>query len=101
MVEAGGDYLVRNAGGGADSGTGEGVHFDGVAACERSCYLGGRRRGVAGDSLRLCRGKFFRLLPRAVDGSVDVDRLLLQHDGTGGGRYYAGSGGVCFWTGRI
>ncbi len=101
VVEAGGDYLVRYFGGGADSGVGEGVHFDGVAAREGSGYFGGRRRGIAGNSVRVCGGKFFRILPWAVDGSVDVGRLLLQHDGTGGGRYHAGSGGVCIWTGGI
>ena len=34
VVEAGIDYFLRHAGGGGDSGTGEGVYFDGIAACE-------------------------------------------------------------------
>ena len=101
VVEAGDDYFVRHAGGGADSGTGEGVHLDRVAARERSRGLGAGRRSVAGDSVGIRGGQFLRLLSRAGDDDADGDRLLHEHDGTGAGGGNAGSGGVRVRVGGI
>ena len=56
VVEAVDDHLVRNAGGSDDSGTGEGVYLDRVAAREGSGDLCGRRWSVAGHSVGI-RGR--------------------------------------------
>ncbi len=101
VVEAGHDYFVRHAGGRVDSGTGEGVHLDRVAARERSCGLGAGRRSVAGNSVGIRGGQFLRLLSRAGDDDADGDCLLHEHDGTGAGGGNAGSGGVRVWAGGV
>ena len=101
VVEAGHDYFVRHAGGGVDSGTGEGVHLDRVAARERSSGLGAGRRSVAGHSVGIRGGQFLRLLSRAGDDDADGDCLLHEHDGIGSGGGNAGSGGVRVWAGGV
>jgi len=76
MVEAWHDYFLRNAGGRDHSGTREGVYVDGIAARERGCDFGGRRRRFVGNIVRIRRGKFLGLLHRAGDGAADVHGLL-------------------------
>ena len=75
VVEAGDDHFLRNAGGRDDSGVGEGVYFDGIAAREGSGDLGGRGRGVAGNFVGLRGREFFGVLHRAGDGAADVHQL--------------------------
>jgi len=84
MVEAWHDYFLRNAGGRDHSGTRESVYVDGIAACERGCDFGGRRRRFVGNIVRIRRGKFLGLLHRAGDGAADVHGLLDQQHGLGG-----------------
>src|SRR5260221_29993 len=92
MVEAWHDYFLRNAGGRDHSGACEGVHVDRIAACERGCDFGGRRRRFVGNIVRIRRGKFLGLLHRAGDGAADVQGLLDQQHGAR--RNDAGSGRV-------
>ncbi len=68
VVEAGDDHLLRHAGRRGDPGTGEGVHFDRIAARARSGGVGGRRRRVAGHFVGLRGRKFFGVLHRPRDG---------------------------------
>jgi len=70
-----------NAGGRDHSGTREGVYVDGIAACERGCDFGRRRRRFVGNIVRIRRGKFLGLLHRAGDGAADVHGLLDQQHG--------------------
>ena len=83
VVEAGDDHFLRHAGGRGDSGAGEGVHLDRIAAREGSCSFGAGRRRVAGNSLGIRGRQFLGLLPGPGDGGADGDRLLLQPAGTG------------------
>src|SRR5206468_5355731 len=99
VVEAGVDYFLRHAGGGVDSGTGEGFHLDRIAACERGCGVGAGRWSVVGDSVGIRGGKFLRLLSRLGNDDADGCCLLHEHDGLGDGGGNAGSGGVRVWTG--
>ena len=101
VVEAVDDYFLRHAGGRDDSGTGEGVHLDGVAAREGSGDLGAGRRRVAGHSVRIRGGQFLRLLAGPGDDGADGNRLLHEHDGPGAGGGNAGSGGVRVRTGGV
>ena len=101
VVEAGHDYFLRNAGGRADSGTGEGVHLDGVAAREGSRDFGAGRRSVAGHSVGIRGRQFLRLLSGPGDDVPDGHRLLHEHDGLGAGGRNAGTGSVRIRAGRF
>jgi K(+)-stimulated pyrophosphate-energized sodium pump len=79
VVEAGHDYFLRHAGGRADSGTGEGVYLDRIAARERSRDLGAGGRRVARHSVGIRGGQFLRLLSGIGHDVPDVDCLLHEH----------------------
>ncbi len=99
VVEAFDDYFVRNSGGRDYSGVGEGVYFDGIAACAGSGGFGGRRRGVAGNFVGVRGWEFFGLLHRAGDGLADVHQLPGEF--AGAGRFDDCGAGVCVWTGGV
>ena len=65
VVEAGDHHLVRNAGGSGDSGTGESVYLDRVAAREGSGHFRAGRRSIAGHSVGIRGGQLLWLLSRA------------------------------------
>ena len=76
------DHLLRNPGGRGDSGTGEGVHLDRIAARARSGGLGGGRRRVAGYSVRLCGRQLLGVLHGPHHGAADDRRVPLQLAGS-------------------
>ena len=101
VVETGDHHLLRNSGGCGDSGVGQSIHLDRVAACEGSGDFGGRRRRIARNSFRLRGREFLGLLPWPGDGRPDGDRILGEHDGPGRSRQHDRGSSVCFWSGGI
>ena len=99
MVEAGDHHFLRHFGRGCDSGVGESLHLDRIAACERSRDLGAGRRRVAGYSVRFRCRKFQRLLFGTDDGRADGRRLLHEHHGAGS--FDSGASGICFRVGSV
>ena len=101
MVETRRNHLLRNSGRRSHPGVGQSIYLNRIAARKRSGHLRRRRWSFPGNSLRLRRREFFRILPRSLDGPADVDCLLLQHHGPGRSRNHAGSGSLRFRIGRL
>ena len=101
VVEAGYHHFLRNTGRRADSGIGEGFHFDRIAPRERSCHIGAGRRSVPRNPVGIRGRQFLRLLARTSMVVLMAIGLLLEHNGPGHSRGHAGSGRLRLRSGRL
>src|SRR5205085_12495023 len=75
VVETGDDYFLRHTRRRGHSRTGKSFYFHRITSRQRSRHFRGRGRRIAGNFVRLRRGKFFRLLPGNGHGGADGGRI--------------------------